>query len=75
MYRKSASWLAIIPAAMLIAAPASWAQEAPPVRIRGTIERVEDSTYAIKARDGAELKVTLSEKPQIAGVVKARSWA
>ncbi len=56
---------------MLIAAPASWAQEAPSVRIRGTIERVEDSTYAIKARDGAELKLTLSEKPQIAGVVKA----
>src|SRR5262249_4571006 len=41
------------------------------VRVRGTIERIEGSTYVVKARDGAELKVTLAESPQIAGVVKA----
>src|SRR5262249_25819185 len=27
------------------------------VRVRGTIERAEGSTYVVKARDGAELKV------------------
>jgi hypothetical protein len=41
------------------------------VRVRGTIERIDGSTYVVKARDGAELKVTLSDSPQIAGVVKA----
>jgi hypothetical protein len=41
------------------------------VRVRGTIERIDGSTYVVKARDGAELKVTLADNPQIAGVVKA----
>src|ERR1700730_1705255 len=41
------------------------------VRVRGTIERIYASTYVVKARDGAELKVALADNPQIAGVVKA----
>jgi hypothetical protein len=41
------------------------------VRVRGTIERIDGSTYLVKARDGAELKVALADNPQIAGVVKA----
>ena len=41
------------------------------VRVRGTIERIDGSTYVVKARDGAELKVTLADSPQIAGVAKA----
>jgi hypothetical protein len=32
---------------------------------------VDGSTYLVQARDGAELKVTLADSPQIAGVVKA----
>jgi hypothetical protein len=47
----------------------AWAQDA--VRIRGTIERLDGSTYVIKARDGAELKVALAANAQIAGVVEA----
>jgi hypothetical protein len=41
------------------------------VRVRGTIETIDGSTYVIKARDGAELKVALADKAQIAAVVKA----
>src|SRR5262249_39905453 len=41
------------------------------VRVRGTIERIDGSTYMVKARDGAELKVALADTLQIAGVVKA----
>jgi len=41
------------------------------VRVRGTIERLDGSTYVVKARDGAELKVALADNPQIAGVVEA----
>src|SRR5262245_18079675 len=40
-------------------------------RVRGTIERIDGSTYVVKTRDGAELKVAVADNPQIAGVVKA----
>ena len=63
--------LRMIGFAAILAAPMAWAQEAPPVRLRGTIERIDGAVYVVKARDGNELKVTLSEKPQIAGIVKA----
>jgi hypothetical protein len=33
------------------------------VRVRGTIERIDGSTYVVKACDGAELKVTLADSP------------
>jgi hypothetical protein len=46
------------------------AQEAP-VRVRGTIERVEGGTYIVKARNGAELKVTLAEKAVVVALIKA----
>ena len=39
------------------------------VRVRGTIERIDGSTYVVKTRDGAELKVAVADNPQIAGVV------
>jgi hypothetical protein len=55
----------------ILAAPMAWAQGAPPVRVRGTIERVDGSIYVVKARDGAELKLTLADNAQIAGIVKA----
>ena len=34
------------------------------VRVRGTIERIDGSTYVVKARDGAELKVALADNPR-----------
>jgi hypothetical protein len=52
------------------AAPMSLAQE-PPVRVRGTIDRVEGDTYVVKARGGAELKVTLAEKATVVALIKA----
>ena len=33
------------------------------VRIRGTIERVEGPVYVVKSRDGAELKLTVTDNP------------
>jgi hypothetical protein len=55
----------------ILAATVAWAQSSPPVRVRGTIVRLDGSIYVVKARDGAELNVTLADDPQIAGVVKA----
>jgi hypothetical protein len=47
-------------ALVCIALPAS-AQET--VRIRGTIERVEGPVYVVKNRDGAEIKLTVTDNP------------
>jgi hypothetical protein len=47
-------------ASICIGLPAS-AQEL--VRIRGTIERIDGPVYVIKNRDGAELKLTLTDNP------------
>ena len=72
MSRTTAYSLRMIGFAAILGAPVALAQEAPPVRVRGTIEGVIDSAaYMVKTRDGAELKVTLAEKPQIAGIAKA----
>jgi hypothetical protein len=54
--------------ALLLAASA-WAQNT--VRVRGTIERVDGNTIAVKSRDGAELKVALADKALIVAIVKA----
>jgi hypothetical protein len=50
----------------LAQAPAS----APPVRVRGTIEKVAGDNLTIKARDGAETKVALSETTRVQSLVK-----
>jgi hypothetical protein len=48
-------------ALICIALPASAADDT--VRIRGTIERVEGPVYVVKNRDGAELKLTVTDNP------------
>jgi hypothetical protein len=51
-----------------LALPAS-AQET--VRIRGTIERIEGPAYLVKTRDGAELKLTVTENPLYVAIAPA----
>jgi hypothetical protein len=51
-----------------LASPAS-AQET--VRIRGTIESIEGPVFVVKNRDGAELKLTVTDKPLFVAIVKA----
>jgi len=48
-------------ALICIATPASAADDT--VRIRGTIESVEGPVYLVKNRDGAELKLTVTDNP------------
>ena len=50
---------------------ASWSQDAPPVRVRGTIERIESPVFLVKSRDGAELKIVLADNAVAVGVFKA----
>jgi hypothetical protein len=41
------------------------------VRVRGTIERVDGSTYLVKTRGGDTVKVVLTDKPLFVAMVKA----
>jgi hypothetical protein len=50
--------------------PIATAQE-PPVRVRGTIERVDGDVYVVKARGGAELKVKLADNATVVALTKA----
>jgi len=56
-------------ALICIILPAS-AQET--VRIRGTIERIEGPVYVVKNRDGAEVKLTVSDNPMFVAIVPAK---
>ena len=53
-----------------LALPAALAQDAP-VRVRGTIDRVEGDVYVVKARGGGELKVTLAGNAMVVALIKA----
>jgi uncharacterized protein Veg len=50
---------------------AASAQQPQPVRIRGSIESVDGAVLTIKARDGAERKVRMSDKVTVTGITKA----
>jgi hypothetical protein len=62
--------LGAIALGLTLAAPMVWAQQAP-VRVRGTIERVDGDTYVVKERNGTELKLKLAPKVSVAAVVAA----
>src|SRR5882724_6858893 len=48
----------------------AWAQQPPPVRIRGTIESVDGATLMIKSREGADMKVRVTDNVAVFGVAK-----
>lgn len=67
MIRRS---LAAASLALALAASMAWAQN-PPVRVRGTIDKVDGDTLVVKSRDGTELKVMLAPNASAAAIVKA----
>jgi hypothetical protein len=48
----------------------AWAQQPPTVRIRGTIEAVDGAMLSIKSRDGADMKVRVTDNVAVFGVAK-----
>ena len=48
--------------ALVSFASIAWAQSAPTVRIRGTIEAVDGPVLAIKSREGTDMKVRSEER-------------
>jgi hypothetical protein len=67
----SVAFLRILGVATLALMPAMALAQDPPVRVRGTIDRVEGDAYIVKARAGGELKVTLAEKATVMALIKA----
>jgi hypothetical protein len=62
--------LALVGVMFALAMPAVYAQDKP-VRVRGTIERVDGGVYVVKAKGGIELKITLADNAPVSAVVKA----
>src|SRR5471030_167426 len=56
---------------ILVTAAASFAQQPPTVRVRGTIEAVDGAMLSIKARDGSDLKFKMADNLNVVAVVKA----
>jgi hypothetical protein len=58
-------------AALMLAAFGSTVRAQDTMRVRGTVERVDDAAYFVKTRDGAELRITLIDKPVLVAIVRA----
>ena len=49
---------------------AAWAQQPPPLRVRGTIEAVDGSLLTVKSREGSDIKVRVTDNVAVFGVAK-----
>jgi hypothetical protein len=70
MSRLVLSIIGMVGLLLALNAPAVNAQD-PPVRVRGTIDRVEGDVYVVKARSGAELKIRLAANAMVVALIKA----
>ena len=58
--------------ALLLATSASFAQQPPPVRVRGTVEAVDGPMLTVKSRDGqTTYKVKMTDNVTVRGIIKA----
>src|SRR5207247_10578779 len=55
----------------VLAAPATASAQDAPVRVRGTIERVDGDAYVVKERSGERLKVKLADNATVVAVTRA----
>jgi hypothetical protein len=55
--------------ALILATSAAWAQA--PLRVRGTIEKVDGNTLTVKARGGETLTIKLADNVRVATMLKA----
>jgi len=60
-----------IAALALVAFMAPVSAQEKPVRVRGTVERMDEGLYIIKARNGGEVKVKLADNAMVVALVKA----
>jgi len=69
MHRRH--WHTLVAAGLGLLALASPLAAQDTVRVRGTIERIEGPVLVVKSRDGAELKVTMTDPPVYVALIKA----
>jgi len=55
-----------------IAASSAWAQDAKPVHLRGTIEKVDGNVITAKSRDGSTVTVKLADNARVTAMTKAQ---
>src|SRR6201996_9379796 len=67
---KLTSWMTAAAFAVSVLASSASAQQAPTVRIRGTIESVDGNMLGIKTREGADVKVRMTDNVAVFAVVK-----
>lgn len=58
--------------ALLLAGSAGFAQQSPPVRVRGTVEAVNGDVVSVKSRDGADLELKLKDNATVRAVIPAK---
>jgi hypothetical protein len=56
---------------LLVAVSPLWAQQAPPGRIRGQIEKVDGAMLSLKLRDGGTMNVKVADDVRVSALVKA----
>jgi outer membrane lipoprotein SlyB len=56
--------------AVSVLGSAALAQPSPTVRVRGTLESVDGAVLTIKSRDGADIKVRMTDNATVSGVVR-----
>lgn len=61
---------ALVGIASIFIASAAWAQAQAPVRVRGTIERVDGNTLFVKSRTGEELTVRIADNARVTQAIK-----
>ena len=70
MNRGLRTAFAIVAVSTLVATSISYGQDKP-VRIRGTIEKVDGPNLEVKSREGKNLKVMVGDKARFTAIVKA----
>ena len=56
--------------AMTVLGSVAWAQQPPPVRIRGTIEAVDGDVLSVKSRSGEDVKLRMTDDIKLVGIIK-----
>jgi hypothetical protein len=69
MHKMIWTALAAFSFALICAAPPAVAQET--MRLRAVIEKVDGPVYVVKNRDGAEMKLTVTDPPLYVAIVKS----
>ena len=71
MHNLSRRILGATAVALLVSTSFAWAQQAPPLRVRGTIEKVDGDTLTVKTRQGETATVKLAPDARVAAMTKA----